>query len=150
VKPAKRSGKTVHRIISILYRKCQDCRLPNHQFFARQRQPAVSDIFGNGISAQHAETSVKMKGQNVHMFRHIIHCDILCDTRLHKTDRLVDCLYPFHVCTSFAEIQYNRTVFFLPDIFCFLLSNNKKCGNDTGFSIPPIGEIFCEKKEAGT
>lgn len=37
VKPAKRSGKTVHRIISILYRKCQDCRLPNHQFFGSLR-----------------------------------------------------------------------------------------------------------------
>lgn len=147
VKPAKRSGKTVHRIISILYRKCQDCRLPNHQFFARQRQPAVSDIFGNGISAQHAETSVKMKGQNVPCSATLF--TVISSVIQDSIKRTASLIASTHSMSAHPLLKFSITERFssCPTYSAFFCPTTKNAEMIPAFQFPPSGKFSVKRRK---
>ena len=101
----KSSGKTVRRVIAVFHGEVYYRNVAGQQFFACKRKPAVSDILCDGISAQYAESFVEVKGRDIDMLRHILHCDILCYMTLNITDSLADCFCPFHSMLRFRAVR---------------------------------------------
>ena len=89
-------GETVGRIVSVFQSKFSHRAAAKDQFIAREREPAVTNVFHKWISAQHAESFVEIKRRDTDVPCDIIYRNIVGNMGLDIIYGFFDDRCPFH------------------------------------------------------
>lgn len=96
MKPGEGLGKAVGRIVAVLERDVYHPRVRGDKLAAGEREPALADVFRDGIAAEQAEALLKIKRRNVYLPSDIVNRNFVGDVVFDISDCFADGFHPSH------------------------------------------------------